>query len=266
MNSALSFSIAGIGITQGNHLLVSSRIPGRVTAEIAPELTITRTGGSSYPAGARAAASDGRLSIILNERPLWIDSLLGEGGSMVRAGSPNAATFVQVSGSSITAAGFPLVAVNPMQPMAAGRYEIIATGADTVQIIAVTTAGVFPLEASATGQGLPIGTTGAMLTLPSGGLNAGDRAYYEVGADAGLTETLAFIPPVRRFAEFGLLFLSSEAEGEASVVEYQFPRVVLNGANIEAEADAAPIVEIEGRVLVPLDGRAVVQRRNIHRS
>lgn len=267
MNSALSFSIAGIGITQAGRLLVSSRIPGRVVAEIAPEITLTRTGGSTYPAGGRAAAADGRLSVVLNERPLWVDSLLGEGGSQFRAGSANAATFVQLSGVSVNNTAFPLVAIDPSKPIAAGRYEIIAPSDDTsVQIIAVTVAGVFDITGSAAGQNLDIVAANARLGLPDGGLTPGDRAYYEVGADAGLTETIAFIPPVRRFVEFGLLFLSSEGEAEAAVVEYQFPRVVLSGANISAEADAAPVVEIDGRILVPLDGSQIVQRRNIHRA
>lgn len=266
MNPGLSFSIAAIAITQNNLLLVSSRMPGSVNAAVAPEMTLTRTGGASYPAGARAAVSDGALSIVLNERPIWVESLLGEGAEISRlSDNPNESAFLQTNGVTITAAAFVLTAIDASKPIAAGRYEIIAEAGGNIRIIAVTTAGVEDITAALAGQSITIGETNARLTTPTGGVTVGDRAYYSVGAGQGMTDSITFVSAIRRLQEYGLSFLSSDSGDDSAVIEWTLPRCVFNGANIEVEADATSGVRIEGHVLTPLDGRAIVQRRTIYR-
>ena len=264
-NSGLSFSIAAIAVIENRSVVATSRIPGRVTAGIAPEMTLTRSGASSYPAGARAAASDGGIEIILNERPLWVDTLIGEGSSAETAGAANAAAFVQVVGDSITATGFPLLAKSAATPIAPGRYEITATAADRIRVIAVSTAGVQDITAAADGGRIDLAEAGAYLVTPDGGLTIGDRAYYSVGAAVGSQESLISIPQVRKLREYGLIFWSADGTDAASVVEYEFSRVVLAGADVEVVSDRPTTsVLIDGHVLLPLDGSAILKRRVIH--
>lgn len=261
---SLSFSFASMALRQGEEIVAYSHIPGAFYADISPEIVETKTGGASFAGGARSASAPGEVIITLQERPTWIDQILGQAGSQLAVGVANETDFVQVTGSTITHAAFPLTqrTTKGVEP---GEYQIEALAPDRVRIACVTSRGTLVIDdVAADGSTLQIEPMNANIALPNGGLSAGDKGVYRVQGMNGVTTRTTRVRQVQRAQEYQVLVYTSSGERINEIQEYEFPRVLLTQAAVLVAAGRVGSARINGVLLAPNGGVEIYRRRTIN--
>ena len=261
----LMFGFASIGLFQKNVIVGMSQITGSFSAEVSPELVSTMGGAANFPIAARRGRASGEGSIVLHERPSWIEtSLLG--GNATNTAAASAASvdeaITNLIGTSMTTA---LAATGSANLKDRIRCEVVAEStADNVTVKVVGSGGAYEFNGvSLTETAVEVGNTGLMLALQSGQnlSTEGDSCYFSIApAHGGLS--VVEVPQVQSGQEYEVRAYSARGGQADAIYEYVFPRVAIGGANISmTDVDNPGDIELAIVVLAPSDGGSIYSRR-----
>ena len=255
--TTLAFGIGSLALRDAGRIVAYSKSPGMLFADVSQEPIATKGGASPFPIGASGGQSSGELTITLNERPEWVESLLS---SSVPSQNQAAAGTIErkiIAGSSLQETFPTSITFRPLTagtPPAVGEYQLEALSGNRIKITAITAKGTFimpNLDAPTSGNPLiiRIAPPNVEIIIPARTYTEGDAIAYRVGADTRHMHNRLDVGNAPNLREFELLVYTLSSKKDRIVYEYDFPRVVLTTAPIRASAGRNMSARLEGFIL-----------------
>lgn len=259
-DTGLAFGLASFAVLQNSQLIASSEITGSFTCDINPEFITTVGGPSSYPIASRLGRASAEGSMVIRERPDWVDVALTGGAStdITAVSAAAAGSVTNVVGTSLQTLQV-TVATSVANVI---DFQVTATGATTVNVKFTGSFGAQDFNGiTVSTTATQIGNTGVSIaTSSSPAFTENDIAVFRVNPAHGGIKSVT-IPQIRFENEYELrVFSARGSSGTDNITEYRFPRAVFRGAPINLEDVNVVETEVPFMVLAPSDGGNICTR------
>ena len=257
-NDSVYFGFGSIGIIhESNGVIGVSDITGSITINLQASIQKTTGGLASYPVSARLGRTEPEVTVVLNERPGWLEEIVNEANKKT-VDSPSEISLKNAKGSSMSAV---VIAPKAGQTVLEGTYIVTATDTDdiTIKRIGPHPVATVPVETLST-NAKDVDALGVTVKKGNGDLNAGDVGVADI--TFGFNTDEYSIPQVRKGEEYQVKAYSAKGGNPDSVNILDCPRVMFGGANmVLTDNEPSNGVEISGSLLAPKDGSSIYTRK-----